>query len=124
MMWTIIALHGRIIIYQNLIRKIAFQKRSCQHRIEALTCLGRGEFEVFATFFFFSFFFIPYFMSRDMSNIPGYQKNEHCVQSRFSLVERDNATLNPKKQHRVHNLLSNPQAAIQLAWVSAVTESP
>lgn len=119
-MWTIIALHGRIIIYQNLIRKIAFQKRSCQHRIEALTCLGRGEFEVFATFFFF----FSYFMSWDMSNIPGYQKNEHCVQPRFSLVERENATLNPKKQHRVHNLLSNPQAAIQLAWLSAATESP
>lgn len=31
---------------------------------------------------------------------------------------RENARLNPKKQHCVHNLLSNPQAMIQLPWVS------
>lgn len=112
MMWAVIALHG--IIYQNLIWQTAFQKRSCTTQDWGFSLFGEGGVGSLPP----SFFHISCLGTRVMSL--DIRKIEHSVKPWFSLVKWENAMLNPKKQHRLHNLLSNPQAAIQLAWVTSI----
>lgn len=84
-MWIIISLLGRITIYQNLIQQIAFQKRSCTVQDWGLSLRNGVVWSLYLPFFLF--FFFSFFMSGDMSNVPEYQKNEHCIQPWFNLVE-------------------------------------
>lgn len=80
-MWPLLPFMAESSFIKISFSKLYFKRDPAQHRIEALACLGKGEFEAFSSFF------SSYLMFRDMSNVPGYQKNEHCIQPWFSLVE-------------------------------------
>lgn len=53
MMWTTIASHGIITVYQNLMWQTAFKKKSCTNQDWGFSMFGKGEIW---SFFFLSFF--------------------------------------------------------------------